>query len=127
VFATVPEIKSGRVILLEGPILLASGHHWGPNRGFGAAHIWAEHAKEMAKAGFGSSEEVPHYVSQIVRLGTPLFFEGSQINRTRLLAVRSSAGTAILELRQQRDGAIWSVVTAFSGTKTHGTRVGTVR
>ncbi|MGQ0563664.1 MAG: hypothetical protein ACT4OK_01150 [Gemmobacter sp.] len=109
------------------PILLFAGRHIGPNRGYGAQHIWAEHAAEMARYGFRSADKVPDYVAKLVRAGTPLYFEGASFRRTRLLAVRTAEGTTILEYLDRRDGPIWSVVTAFSGTKTHGTRVGTVR
>ena len=109
------------------PILLFTGRHIGPHRGFGARHIWSEHAVEMARFGFCAMDEVPAYVAKIVRTGTPLYFEGASFRTTRLLAVRSTEGTTILEYLDQRAGPVWSVVTAFSGTKTHGTRVGTVR
>lgn len=69
--------------------------------------------------------DVPAYVATIIRPATPLFFEAAHMRRTRLLAVRSANGTAVLEFVDRQD--VWSVVTAFSGTKTHGTRVGTVR
>ena len=35
-----------------GEIRLFHGRHTGPNRGFGAEHIWAEHEREMVAAGF---------------------------------------------------------------------------
>ena len=42
----------------------------------------------------------------------------------RLLAVRSTVGTAVLEFRHAAQ--IWSIVTAYSRKQTHGTLVGTV-
>ena len=81
----------------------------------------------MTRVGWATEVEVAQFVLTIIRTGTPLIFEGASWSVTRLLAVRASRGTAILEFRDQRDGPIWSVVTAFAGTKTHGTRVGTVR
>lgn len=81
----------------------------------------------MAKVGLTNEVEVPLYVLGMLKSGTPLFHEGGSFRYERLLAVRSGAGTVIMELRQQRQGNIWTVVTAFSGTKTHGTRVGAVR
>ena len=71
--------------------------------------------------------DVPLFVLRIIRTGTPLIYEGSSWRVTRLMAVRAASGTAVLEYREQRQGAIWAIVTAYSGTKTHGTRVGTVR
>lgn len=113
-------------VIEGGEIHLPEGRHFGPNNGFGAAHIWAEHAKEMAKQGFQSHDEVPAYVASIVKQGTPLVFGGPLGRQVRLIAVRSRTGMAILELRMQRDALFWAVVTAYAGNKTHGTRVGAV-
>ena len=126
-FGLIQALKLGGVSFPEAEIRLFLGKHIGPNRGFGAKHIWAEHRIEMQRAGLCDAEDVPSYVAQIIRDGTPLFFEGASFRNTRLLAVRAQNGTAILEFRDQRAAPIWSIVTAFSGTKTHGTRVGTVR
>lgn len=124
---TVPPVRLNRVLLPEASIYLIWGRHVGPNRGHGISHIWAEHREEMERCGLKEIGDVPAYVSTIVRSGTPLFYEGAQFKVTRVLAVRSTSGTAVLEFRDRLQGPIWSVVTAFSGTKTHGTRVGTVR
>ncbi len=126
-FGSVPKMNSRGTVIPAGEVRLLSGKHVGPNRGFGAAHIWAEHAAEMEQAGFHTQAGVPAYVASIVRAGTPIFFAGDSMRRTRVTVVRSASGTAVLEFRDQRHGPIWSGVTAFSGTKTHGTRVGTVR
>ena len=126
-FGTVPGLKLSGIWLPETQIHLPVGRHIGPNKGFGARHIWAEHQFEMQKAGFDSELAVPLYVLGIIQAGTPLYFEGASWQNTRLMAVRSARGTAILEYRERREGPIWTIVTAFSGTKTHGTRVGTVR
>lgn len=113
-------------VIEGGEIHLLEGRHSGPNSGFGAAHIWAEHAKEMARQGLRSRDEVPAYVASIVKPGTPLVFGGPLGRQVRLIAVRSRTGMAILELRMQRDDLFWSVVTAYAGSKAHGTRVGAV-
>lgn len=81
----------------EGRIVLFEGEHVGPNRGFGALHIWDEHRREMARRGLMSYENVPKFVA------------------------------AILQAVHRREGPIWSVVTAYAGNKTHVTRIGTVR
>jgi len=126
-FGIVPSLKLSGVLFPEAPILLPLGRHIGANKGFGVRHIWAEHRLEMARAGHTSEADVPLYVLSIIQLGTPLYFEGASWQQTRLMAVRSAAGTAVIEFRERREESIWSVVTAYSGTKTHGTRVGTVR
>ncbi len=81
----------------------------------------------MAANGFEREGDVPLYVLSILKTGTPLIYEAASWRRTRLMAVRAATGTAILEYRETRQAPIWSVVTAYSGTRTHGTRVGTVR
>lgn len=126
-FCEVPEMKSRGVIIPAGEVRLQNGRHSGPNRGWGAAHIWAEHAEEMRQRGFHSKEEVPAYVATIVQYGVPLFYEGGFTRNIRVMAVRSSSGTAVLEHRSLQTGSVWSIVTAFSGTRTQGTRVGTLR
>jgi hypothetical protein len=125
-FGRVPEYRTKRDIIPEGLIILLQGRHNGPNRGFGARHIWSEHSKEMLADGFETEDQVSHYVARIVCAGTPLFFEASSWRSTRIMAVRSLAGTAILELRQRRTETVWSVVTAFSANKKHGIQIGTV-
>ena len=126
-FGTVPGLKLSGVSLPETQIHLPVGRHIGPNKGFGVRHIWAEHQFEMAKVGYLNELDVPLYVLGIIQVGTPLYFEGASWQNTRLMAVRSARGTAIMEFRDRREGPVWTIVTAFSGTKTHGTRVGTVR
>lgn len=112
-----------------GEIRLKQGKHRGPNKGFGAAHIWAEHSSEMMKLGLETLGDVPAYVAMIVRAGTAIYCEFDAIGAApRLAVVQSRIGKAILEYQRMRAGLeIYSVVTAFSNTKAHGTRVGTVR
>jgi hypothetical protein len=125
-FGIVPEMKSMGIILPGGRISLPQGRHSGPNRGFGARHIWVEHGKELIGAGFESEATVPMYVATIVRAGTSLMFEGASYRHTRLIAVRDRSGMAILEQKGSGADVFWSVVTAFTANKKHGTRVGTV-
>jgi hypothetical protein len=126
-FGVVPKIRLGGVAFAETQIQLFQGKHSGPNKGFGVRHIWAEHQREMKRVGFLEESDVARYVLSILQPGTSLFYEGASWKNTRLMAVRSAKGTVILEYRERREGPVWAVVTAFSGTKTHGTRVGAVR
>lgn len=75
-FGHVPGMKSRGLMIPAGDIRLSPGKHWGPNKGWGAVHIWTEHALEMEKRGFETYQDVPAYVATIIRQGTPLFFEG---------------------------------------------------
>lgn len=127
IFGQIPALALAGIAYPEADVFLFAGKHSGPNRGFGSKHIWAEHRNEMGKAGLFQEEDVARYVLTIIRSGAPLIFEGASWRNTRLMVVRAVAGTAVLEFREQRQWPIWSIVTAYSGTKTHGTRVGTVR
>lgn len=126
-FGWVPALMLGGMRVNEAPIHLYRGRHVGPNRGHGARHIWEEHWRELRDKGFTSEKDVPRFLSLVLKERTPLYYEGGHLRRTCLLAVRSRNGTAILELRQRNEGDIWTIVTAFSGTRTHGALVGTVR
>ncbi|MBL8575496.1 MAG: hypothetical protein JNM13_17600 [Hyphomicrobiaceae bacterium] len=126
-FGEIPEMATRGVVIPAGLIYLLRGTHLGPNKGFGAQHIWIEHELEMARLGFGRFEDVPQFVARIIQVGSPVFFEGGFNRTTKIAVVRARSGTAILQSVHRREGHIWSIVTAFAGTKTHGTKVGTVR
>jgi hypothetical protein len=126
-FGVVPAMTLAGQKLPDAEIRLFQGKHIGPHRGFGARHVWSEHRSAVVKLGLSEEAGVAQFVAQIIRMGTPLFYEAASWRTTRLMAVRGASGQAVLEFLDQREGPIWSVVTAFEGTKTHGTRVGTVR
>lgn len=126
-FGNLIEWKSRHETLPAGEIRLSRGRHHGPNKGYGACHIWAEHQAEMAVHGLNSLRDVPCYVALIIKEGTPLYYEGGSYRHMRLTAVQSTYGMAVLEFKDRREGPIWSVVTAYSRTRAHGTRIGAVR
>lgn len=126
-FGTVPKAKCRGDSIPGGEILLRWGRHKGPNKGYGAVHIWNEHKGEMRLLGFRQAQDVPEFVSRIVKKGVPLHYEGGHLRRMRLKCVQASIGSAVLEFRDDRDEPYWGIVTAYPGTKTHGPRVGTVR
>lgn len=128
-FGTVSRMTGRGWVLEGGDIRLKRGRHSGPNRGFGAEHIWAEHSKEMAVHGLHAFEDVPHYVALIIQPNTPIYCEfGSLRGSPRIAVVRSRIGLAILEHKSLRDGDnIYSVVTAYAKTKADGIRIGAVR
>lgn len=112
----------------SGTIYLKVGKHVGPNRGFGASHIYAEHAKEMRSLGFEGLDQVPQFVATIVRAGSGIYYEAARMKGgTRVSVVRSAVGTAILEYTGTRGNPNYSVVTAYLSMKANGTLVGTVR
>lgn len=125
-FGTVKKMKTRRIILPAGEIHLLFGKHIGPNKGFGACHIWEEHRAEMQQKGLLTFNDVPKFVCTIVKSGTQLYYENAHHSKTRLMAVRNASGTAILEFRENVELPFWGIVTAYIGTKKHGTLVGTV-
>jgi hypothetical protein len=87
-----------------------------------------EHDKELIALGFQTKDEVAKFVASIIRSGTPLFCEFNNLRgKHRVTALKSSIGVAILEQKQNATNEIfYSVVTAFTKGKAHGTQIGTV-
>ena len=134
-FGMVPVLTLARknqstITTLAAPINLKKGKHLGPNRGFGVQHIWEEHNVEIVAAGFAGMADVPAYVQRILNTPTLLYFEDRPGSNTRVNAVRIVTGTVILEYVQTKVGNIltpyWSVVTAYSDTRTKGVVVGSM-
>lgn len=124
-FGVIPE-KTVRGILVPGaPIVLKLGRHSGRG-GFGVRHIWARHERELLSRGHTCIDDVPKYVADIVRPGSPIFCEFQQIREMRVTVVRTSTGVAVLEHKAIGEDRHYSVVTAFSQRNAHGTRIGTV-
>lgn len=127
-FGNVPAKIFKDITIPGGEIFLKHGRHKGPNRGFGAEHIWAEHENEMKDAGFLTLQDVPAYVATIVSQGATLYCEfGGFRGFQKLSVVRTNAGTAILEFKGEINSGHYSVVTAYSKKYANGTRVGNVR
>lgn len=127
VFGKIPEIKHRKDYFQRGEIYLRHGEHRGLNRGFGAVHIWEAHEKQLITLGYQSIDDIPRFVSGIIQPGVPIHCEFSGIGKHRISIVKSSIGTAYLEERQDKNNeTFYSVVTAFTAGKTHGTLIGTV-
>ncbi len=125
---TLTSKHKGIINTVEAPIHLVEGKHIGPNSGFGVEHIWAEHSKEIISAGYAGLHLVPAYVQRILAAPAAIYFEDRQVARPRVNTVRIVTGTVILEyVRTVIDGVErphWSVVTAYSNTRTVGVLVG---
>lgn len=135
VFGVVPALTltsqhKGKILTVEASIHLVEGRHTGPNSGFGVAHIWAEHQREIMAAGYSSMDDVPSYVQAILTAPGLIYFEDRGTKRTRVNTVRIVTGTVILEYIQTVvDGVTrphWSVITAYSNTRTAGVVVGQI-
>lgn len=135
IFGEVPSLKltsksKGVILTKAAPIYLVKGKHHGPNRGFGVAHIWAEHSHEIVRAGFTSRDLVPAYVQGILTAPGRIYFEDRKLRRPRVNTVRIVTGTVILEyirvIIDKVETPHWSVVTAYSNARTAGVVVGQI-
>jgi hypothetical protein len=126
-FGYVAEARVKSTVIPSGEIRLEAGRHWGPNKGYGAKHIWVEHQKEICKFGLRTIEDVPHYVAKIVRENARLLYEGGDLRGTKITVVESSFGIAILGYVDRADEAFWRVITAYGRRQGHGTRFGNVK
>jgi hypothetical protein len=127
-FGKLDEMRSGSIIFPAGDIYLKTGEHSGPHRGFGVAHILAEHGNEIEPKSSAPEVDVARFVLSIIRPGSPVYFEQARLRGARRVSiVRSANGTAILEFQGTRGNAHYSVITAFRNAKAHGTKIGIVR
>ena len=113
----------------EGVIVLKRGKHTGHNRGFGAEHIWEQHQVELKAMGFHSKNDVPRFVSNIFQSGSHIHCEFNDPGGNhRITVIKNREGQlAILEKRYTSTNSVYySVVTAYTKGKAHGTRIGTM-
>ncbi len=126
IFGKIPEIYHGRDYFPSGDIYLRYGEHKGINRGFGVAHIWQAHQKELLQLGYTEEIHVSHFVASIIQVGTPLFCEFNDVRgKHRVTVLKSSRGIAILEQKSNATNeTFYSVVTAFTRNKAYGIQIG---
>lgn len=102
----------------------------GPNRGFGVNHIWAEHAKELARLGYETISDVARFVRDIIQPGAPIYCEFNHPGgKHRTTVLKSALGIVILEPREAPEtdsGWIYVVVTAYSKRNPHGVQIGKI-
>ncbi|WP_146187177.1 hypothetical protein [Novimethylophilus kurashikiensis] len=125
-FGRFPEINSRHVKFPAGPIVLRHGQHRGPNSGFGLVHIWKEHFPVHDSVDQASSHVIG-FIQNILRPGSKIHYE-SELGRraNRPLVWRNREGTAILELREDTDGPVYSIVTAFRSRGPVGFQIGSL-
>lgn len=128
VFGEIPEMTGKKHYFERGEIKLRHGKHRGINKGFGAEHIWIQHEKELIALGYHSIEDVPKFVSEIIRPRMPIHcaFDDPRGNH-RITIIKSTVGVAILGREtDENNGIFYSVITAFKGRHAHGTQIGSV-
>lgn len=135
VFGIIPALTlnsqhDGIINTTQAPIHLVAGKHIGPNSGFGVAHIWAEHKKEIIQAGFTNQNDVPLYVQRILTSPGFIYFEDRKLKRVRVNAVRIVTGTVILEYVRTVVDKVemphWTIITAYSNPRNAGVVVGQI-
>jgi hypothetical protein len=135
IFGMVPPLTltsktKGVTLTRAAPIYLTEGRHFGPNGGFGVAHIWAEHKTDIVQAGFASIGLVPAYLQEVLTAPSKIYFEDRILRKPRVNAVRIATGTVILEyyrtIIDKVETPHWSVITAYSKPRKAGVLVGQI-
>ena len=109
-FGTItPEIaQAASKPLTAAPIRLFAGHHKGQHKGFGVAHIQAEHEEEIAATGLSITEFVHDALSHYHQIWL------QPNGRWALVRTGKRGRVTIIEL--QRQGRLYSVTTAYVRT-----------
>jgi hypothetical protein len=123
IFGAFPQIDKNGIYLPAGSIHLLNGEHLGPNRGFGVAHIIAEHDGQISRAypslaGLAPHDKVANYVVMMLLRKAPIYVEAG--NQKRPVVVHSAVGSVILERRGQASDAWYSIVSAFGRKNSRG-------
>jgi hypothetical protein len=125
-FGSIPDLPKHHIP--GGGIYLKRGVHRSKNRGFGVAHIWAEHQKDLMRLGYSQESDVVRYVADIIQNSTPIYYEGASMKAPRVAVLRSRLGILIAEHRPLQDPALaYSVITAYPKGQAHGVLVGNIQ
>ena len=130
VFGVIPLIKNKSYCFPEGEIFLKYGEHRGANRGWGLKHIWKEHEKDMLIMGYKSESDVSRYIGDILKSGSKIYCEFSNLRNERVAVLQSSIGSAIIEHRVDgKNNTFYSVITAYKQgrRKPHGQLIGALK
>jgi subtilisin family serine protease len=126
-FGCIPEIAHCGID--EGLIILKYGVHFGYNRGYGAAHIWAGHAADIRKLGYMQEnplDAIAQYIADIIKPNTPIYWDSADLDGTYRLTVLSTAKGRVVLMsgEDETGGRIHSVITAYPKKTAMGTLVG---
>lgn len=127
-YGIIPELSSRGIIFPEGHIHLRKGEHRGPQRGFGVEHIWAAHEKELRMRLYIDKTAVARFVADIIQPNAALHCEFENLRGNhRIGIIKNSLGVVYVEQKPLSNNSIvYSVVTAFTNAKAHGTQIGRV-
>jgi hypothetical protein len=115
-FAVFPAIAHPLRDFARAPVRLQEG-----NVRWGLRHIEFAHAKEIARLKLDAIA----FISQIVKPGSPIYCEFDNFKASqRTQAVNLRIGTAILEYKVTREGAFYTIITAYSRKQPLGELIG---
>lgn len=125
IFGMFPQIKGRDVSFVGGPILLRFGSH---QQRWGFEHIWHGHFSDIPD--FVSAEpEVTSFVCRILSRGAAIHYEyllGKAEKKSTVF--RNQQGVVIVEERPDgKNGAFYSIVTAFPAARVHGSVIGRLK
>ncbi len=95
--------------MLPGAVRLTNGRHFGPNSGFGVAHIIAEHADEIS----GTRLTPEQFVHETINTADQIW----QQSDGRLIFFRTGKRQRMSVVELRNDGDFYSVITAFIPNK----------
>ncbi|MCY1313845.1 hypothetical protein D9M70_644100 [compost metagenome] len=115
-------------MLPGGEIYLRAGKHFGPHRGFGVNHIWAERGHELPRWGCKTIHDLPRYLASIITHNAPIVCEFHQTREGyRLTILKGAKGCVILAPWESEGENFYSIVTTYKHHRAHGTEVGRVQ
>ena len=117
-FGIVPHIPNR---LIGGNIYLKHGKHIGPHKGFGLAHILAEHGKE-----FHNSDDAIRFVAEVLSSRAKIYSEVDGYRNPKVAVLRASIGVVYIEEIPENSSTflMYSVITAFVRKSAHGSIIG---
>jgi hypothetical protein len=115
-FAVFPNIVHPVRDFARAPVRLQEG-----NGRWGLRHIEIAHAAEIARLKLDAIT----FISSIVKPGSPIYCEFESFKASqRTQAVNLRIGTAILEYKVTREGAFYTIITAYSRKQPLGELIG---
>ena len=108
------------------PVRLTYGRQAGDAYGYGAIHCWKGHEKDIRKLGGDCPEDSALLVASVIKAGTSLFFEKSEVGSSKIVAYRPFAGTVVLGLTGKGNFQYWKVITAHAEKGRCGRKLGQI-
>ncbi len=115
-YAVFPDIDHPVHKFARAPVRLQEG-----DRRWGLRHVELAHSQEIARLKL----DVVAFITEVVRPGSPIYCEFDSIKPSqRTQAINLRIGTAVLEYKITREGAFYTIITAFSRKQPLGELIG---